>query len=622
MTYVEAESLRSKFYEAIRNTTINTGSYIVPVNKNSDKSVVIKLIVSDENNYPINVTKVFTDVKKLETFVNTLTNLKILAKNRECRIELIPVYGTDIQIYINGEIVNPETLPNYIDQMKFKNRRNIQNLMFDIECLSRQLEYLNHQINDTQMNLNAAENLITAVNNTKEPKKQEKFIKEHTPIKENATLSTNAYDYIVDLNVPIECAKKYALDTDKDKKEATKTMKEFFEQIQVAIMERKVLLPNYFDIYEKLTVEDMMIVEKFLEQLRNKMTELRNVTQNNLDIKQKVKNLQISAINNAVESKENVVEKIKNLKVIKTKSEECEFVPKYPVIQEKFVTYNIGGFSKEISPEDEVFADIQVQQLQKLTPEERDALMYYKTMLYRPINTVVAYIRAKGMTLKEVGAKQEELEHVINLISACYDEFIERKEKIDKSFFGKFRNLHILSSSNKAIDRLFGKYPDKTPSKKEYIELVITSIPLLESALSKVITTKDIILYRSSPQLNLIEDGRFLSTSISLSAAKAFTSDADRYKRGETSFPNIFKITIPAGSHVIAYTDDLYTDNYDENFVFNEYQHEVLIDPKHFDFKQVYLNSQRVNDNLIAGRIEYNASPREVLYTDDIAKTI
>lgn len=622
MTHVEAESMRKRFYKAIANTTIDNGDYIVPYLPDSDRKVVIKFTTQDENKYPINVMKTFSDVSELESFVTMLEQLKILGQSKEYKIELIPVNGVDVDVYLNGEKVPGTSIQNYVAMAKTISSAKVGQQLMDIQSVCRQMEYLIDQLNDTQRNLNKVENLITAVKGTENRKKQEQYVKDHTPIRLEATLSGVQYEYVLDLAYVVDLAKQYA-DADKKEQEMIEErMNDFLSVLQQAIEDGKRITNNYYDVYNIFSPADFMILEDFLSQLQIKLEQMQSGIQQNLDIKQKTLNVQTAQINSAIGNKKDLVDTIKGMQVISTKLQPINLQSTRPVTKERFVTYNNGQFSKEMQSTDEAFADIQLQQLQKLTTDERDALMYYKTMMYRPINEVIAFIRKHGLTLKEVGKDQEILEHVIQLISNCYDEFIKRKEELENSIVGKFQKLHILSGASKSVDRLFGKFPDKTPSKKEYIEIVIASIPLVESALAKVTAPKDIIVYRSSPQNALVEDGRFLSTSLSLSTAKMFTSDADRYKGEETKFPNIFKVTIPAGSPLIAFTDDLYTDDYNENFVFNEYQYEILIDPKHYNFKPTYMNSQRVNDNLVATRIDYTATPREILFTDDITRKI
>lgn len=622
MTHVEAESMRKRFYKAIANTTIDNGEYIVPYLPDNDRKVVIKFTTQDENEYPINVMKTFSDVSELEHFVETLEGLKILGQSKEYQIELIPVNGIDVDIYLNGERVSQTSIKNYVSMAKMVNSAKIRQRLIDIQSVCRQMEYLIQQTNDTQRNINKIETLITAVKSTDNRKKQEKYVKEHTPIRLEATLSRIQYEYVIDLAYVVDLAKQYA-DGDKKAKElAEERMNDFLSVLQQAIEDGKRITTNYYDVYNMFSPADFIIIEDFLNDLQLKLEQMQSGIQQNLDIKQKTLNVQMSQITSAMGNKKDLVDTIQGMKVITTKLQPINLQSTRPVTQERFVTYNNGQFSKEMQSTDEAFADIQLQQIQKLTPAERDALMYYKTMMYRPINEVIAFIRKHGLTLKEVGKDQEILEHTIQLISDCYDEFIKRKEELENSIVGIFQKLHTSSGTSTSVDRLFGKFPDETPSKKEYIEIVIASIPLVESALSKVTAPKDIIVYRSSPQNTLVEDGRFLSTSLSLSAAKMFTSDADRYKGEGTRFPNIFKVTIPAGSPLIAFTDDLYTDNYDEGFVFNEYQYEILIDPKHYNFKPTYTNSQRVNDNLVATRIDYTATPREILFTDDITRKI
>ena len=228
-----------------------------------------------------------------------------------------------------------------------------------------------------------------------------------------------------------------------------------------------------------------------------------------------------------------------------------------------------------------VFKDIQKQQ-QNLTQEERDALILYKAAFYRPINKIVGFLRQHNLTVQDIESNEMVAGRVKQIISNCYEKYVNsrRKEKI------------IWKQPN-ALERVEKEYKG-IPNITMYRELVLKSIPYLESALNKIKIIEDIYVYRGVVGNELAPDQRFLSTTCKSTVAYAFMYDRLQNSKKQKDCYNVFEIKIPKGSPVIAFTDDLFTDELREGSVFCEEQQEILIDPINFEFEFTEISNGRI----------------------------
>lgn len=613
MTLQDIFDFKKRFKEAITKTGLNESSFEYKLNKDVGTYVVyIDMPIYNENNYPIVIKKRFEKKEELNEFIKVLENIKIISLNKKYQVQLIP-FHRGFNIFINGELVNPQSLIFYSDKVKRDIKASVRAAFSDVKFLSLTTNRLWKSINDKQFNIDKCAQLIQALNFNLDKKNQLRIIRAQTPIKDDISILAPADEYKIDFLEVIKIAEEYDNAADRNlMRIAEKKMLEQYEKIQTVIEAGKEITSNYFEICDNLTAYQAQMILNFINKLLIIVNDMNLNASMILDYKtEKLNNLQ-TTINNALTlGKEDSIRVISSIQLSDVNlPKRYKIRDEFPIISIPYMVYDKGSFNFEHEKDEAVFKQIQKQQLEKLTPEERDAIIFYKSMFFRPINKVVSFTRKNGLTLKQVEQDEFLSQQLIDIITKCYDEFINRKEEIKKNpnpfLFGR------RISNPPAVERLFSKYYDHTPDKNEYIKIVLCSIPLLESALKKIEIPEDIVVYRGTNGLQLNADERFLSTSISLRVAKEFAQNEERNSNnGKTIFPNVFQIVLRKGSHVIAFTDDLFMDRYVEGNTFNEEQQEILIDPINFDFKLNYINSQTIPDGTCVCRINYEAHPSQ-----------
>lgn len=610
--YLKVYSLEGRFKDAVNKTILSNSSSF----RHTDGVVSIYMTIRNENGYPINVKMKFTDIKDLESFVDMMEEIKIVAWNPDYQIQLIP-HSNRFDIYINGEQVLPNSLSYYANETKRRLKNSIFEVFYDIESESRKASYLWHQINDKQDNIDRCMNLVDKLKGDL-PLADKKKLIYYKRIGEFASI-LSLEGYKLDWNTIIKVMEEYdGLYSGNNKLVQNSDFNNLLEEIKKIIdvvKSGRPICANSYDIPSDFNVKQLQFILNFLNKLSVILREMQINAASILDYKSEQYDNLASTINKALsQGKHAAIEQIATIRI------SDEDIPKdyHPEIDRSitsvpYAVYDKGSFNLEIDKNSGVFKEIQKQQVERLTQDERDALIYYKSCMYRPINKVVAFIRERGLSLQDIEKDDLLYKEVLEIISKCYDEFIKRKEEINKDISPFAVMARARANQNKipAIERLFGKYPDKIPGKREYISIVLSSIPLLESALSKVEVSEDIVVYRGATKGTcLVNDGRFLSTSCSLRVATDFLSENDRVKSSKYYFPDIYQVVIPKGSPIIMFTDDLFMDRLEEGKVFNEEQAEVLIDPFNFDFKNNYVNSERIADGTLVSRINYVAKPK------------
>ena len=614
--------LRDRFYAAVNGTRLSYSSSFK--GRDSDGIVSIYMTINNENNYPITVKMKFVNIEDLEFFVDMMEKLKIIASNLDYQVQLIP-HSNKFDIYINGEQVLSNSLSYYSDRTIRNLKNSISEVFWDIMSESRRASYLWHQINDKQANIDSCMDLVGKLNMDL-PLADKKKLIYYKSIGEFASiLSMDGYK--IDWNVIMKAMEEYDRSfsaSDKNaRNRAENSLLEEVEKIIGVVKAGRSIHGNSYDIPNDFSVKQLHFILNFLNKLLVMLKEMQLNAASILDYKgEQFANL-ASIINDALsKGKQEAIKVIAAIK-ISDNGIPKDYHPRIDssIIYVPYAVYDKGSFNVEMDKKAEVFRKIQKQQMEKLTQDERDALIYYKSSMYRPINKVVAFIRTRGLSLQDIEKDESLYRELLDIISKCYDEFIKRKEEIEKDNSPIAVRERVMSKQNKipAVERLFGKYPDKTPGKGEYISIVLASIPLLMSALSKVEAPEDMIVYRGTTKGNcLVKDGRFLSTSCSLSVAKNFLDESDRVKSSKYYYPDIYQIVIPKGSPLIVYTNDLFMDRIEEGKVFDEPQSEILIDPFNFEFKSKYVNSEYIADGTLVSRINYVAVPKVVRRLDDV----
>ena len=220
--------------------------------------------------------------------------------------------------------------------------------------------------------------------------------------------------------------------------------------------------------------------------------------------------------------------------------------------------------------------DIDSQQ-RNLSREEKNSLMLYKSFAYYVINQIISYIRNNNIDLSTIGND----ENINNMLLNDYNTYVT-------SLKNQMNSLRYNRQSITIVDELF---PDNyiVPFER-YKSIILGSINPLLSSLSKVTLNNDMVVYRCVyvPQgQNFISNNlgnALLSTTPSNEVVNKFLSQ----RKSSINYPYnkvIYKIDLPVGSNIIAFTDDIYYKNGTSKVAFNEAQKEILLDSNNFDFK-------------------------------------
>ena len=220
--------------------------------------------------------------------------------------------------------------------------------------------------------------------------------------------------------------------------------------------------------------------------------------------------------------------------------------------------------------------DIDSQQ-RNLSREEKNSLMLYKSFAYYVINQIISYIRNNNIDLSTIGND----ENINNMLLNDYNTYVTNLKN-------QMNSLRYNRQSITIVDELFPS--NHIVPFERYKSIILGSINPLLSSLSKVTLNNDMVVYRCVyvPQgQNFIGNNlgnALLSTTPSNEVVNKFLSQ----RKSSINYPYnkvIYKIDLPAGSNIIAFTDDVYFKNGTSKVAFNEAQKEILLDSNNFDFE-------------------------------------
>lgn len=339
-----------------------------------------------------------------------------------------------------------------------------------------------------------------------------------------------------------------------------------------------------------------------------------------------------------------MLESYKNIYLNSEKADHYDILRKINVpgllIEEAHVSLKVDDyFKKEKEQKEAIFKQLSKTRREILTSDERKALVLYKICFFREINKIVRFLRKNNVTLAEANTISEYQEYISNVLKDGYASYMDGvsidtkfanengltyKEYLDGSKIKSPRyanNPNFNKQNPKSVINALKKFENNgyvIPSYTDYSNIILNSIPLIESALKKCELSDDIVVYRgiANHECNLENDHSFLSTTSSFQEAEKFSKMEDRSNKGVLE-SDVYKMIIPKGSTVICFSNDLLNDNRDDDF--DESQKEILIDSDNFDlelidsqgynteekavFSPVYrLRPKSLNEELNAGR--------------------
>ena len=250
--------------------------------------------------------------------------------------------------------------------------------------------------------------------------------------------------------------------------------------------------------------------------------------------------------------------------------------------------------------------DIDEQQRANLNQREKTAIMLYKSLMYHLFNHIISYVRDNNIELSEIANDP----YIESMIREEYEEYVERN-KNPKTVLKKNVSTVVddLLLSNGII------------SYERFRQIALDHVVLLEPALSKITLTEPLTVYRCvhEPLGSSLYDGDLGNAFLSTSTSTNFVSNFLKQREGDIAHEAekvIYKIELPVGSPIIAYTDDVFLKNGTEDINFHEEQQEILIDSNAYDFEYVEADFNRLKDGTIIHSITLKAIPKKLKESD------
>lgn len=251
-------------------------------------------------------------------------------------------------------------------------------------------------------------------------------------------------------------------------------------------------------------------------------------------------------------------------------------------------------------------SDIDSQQRLNIDYNEKTALMLYKSFMYNLFNNIVSYARKSNLEIKDVLNDS----YVEELIKAEYDNYVKRITSPSMVMPGS-------NAVKTVVDDIFPK--GYAVGYDRFRQVVTSNVVLLEGALSKNTLKEPLTVYRcvylptSQSVFGSDLGNAFLSTTTSSSFTSSFI-DNRAYDINYEANKVIYKIELPEGSPVIAYTDDIFLRNGSSEVGFNDSQKEILIDSSLYDFKFKDSDYNITSDGSYIYSVTVQAVPKLVDY--------
>ena len=258
---------------------------------------------------------------------------------------------------------------------------------------------------------------------------------------------------------------------------------------------------------------------------------------------------------------------------------------------------------------DEVYPwlkDVDQQQRANLTRDKKTAIMLYKSFMYNLFNNIISYVRSNGLNINEIAND----EYVESLIMEEYNKYVEKLKKPKIRMFGS-SNVEAAST---VVDRLFPDNYDVGYNK--FRQIVLDNVGLLEPSLSSTVLTQPLTVYRCvyEPINKSIYNGDLGNALLSTTTSSVVVSDFMEKRKYDIKFDSkkvIYKIELPAGSPVIAFTNDVYLEHGASAAGFGEDQQEILLDSQAYDFEYVDSDFNTMRDGTTLYSVVLSAVPKQ-----------
>lgn len=244
--------------------------------------------------------------------------------------------------------------------------------------------------------------------------------------------------------------------------------------------------------------------------------------------------------------------------------------------QQEILNNQLNSNKKEEELGPKWLEDIDSQQ-RSLSREEKNSLMLYKSFAYYVINQIISYVRNNNIDLSTIGND----ENINNMLLNDYNTYVTNLKN-------QMNSLRYNRQSITIVDELFPS--NHIVPFERYKSIILGSINPLLSSLSKVTLNNDMVAYRCVyvPQGQNFISNNLGNALLSTTPSNEVVNNFLYQRKSSINYPYnkvIYKIDLPAGSNIIAFTDDVYFKNGTSKVAFNEAQKEILLDSNNFDFE-------------------------------------
>lgn len=535
----------------------------------------LECICTSKTGYNTKFSKDLYNDKYLDKFIKNLEQAMKLSVIGKDRITMYPVISGGIQdfwYYINEERILESDLDYLFFTTHRKFRQEVSDKINEINRLLQQLSILGLKYQGLIDNFERTKSNIST--------ELEKNWLLQKSIKIDNMLKTVGMGLDIDITDLIKLIKGNDF-----KNSNYKDFMAIMDQVeQTTIAGHGPVHINDVDALYSDDIDDLIILNKLAEILKNKVIEIENFLNINIELIQsqfqELKNLVNILNDTSAKDRARVFQSnksIEELKIQETKKDEVK-LENYRNYSYQNVQNEIWGTNKNA----DIFKRLERKQSELLTDDEIIALNLYKTQLYRAYNPIINFVRKNGLDESEIKVS----EILDNFIKTAYDEMVATYKASQESPMAAFARAHQKRKSfdeMTIVDKIFSRYPDELPSYEQYKELIYKYINPLLSSLKKVTLDEDIIVFRGDN--SQYELAGITSTTIDKQMANSFI---DNRNPDHDQVGILYRIKIPKGAPVICFTDELIYGKNSSHSGFSDSQSEIIFDADLFDFQQKY----------------------------------
>ena len=535
----------------------------------------LECICTSKTGYNTKFSKDLYNDKYLDKFIKNLEQAMKLSVIGKDRITMYPVISGGIQdfcYYINEERILESDLDYLFFTTHRKFRQEVSDKINEINRLLQQLSFLGLKYQGLIDNFERTKSNIST--------ELEKNWLLQKSIKIDNGLKTVGMGLDIDITDLIKLIKGNDF-----KNSNYKDFMAIMDQVeQTTIAGHGPVHINDVDALYSDDIDDLIILNKLAEILKNKVIEIENFLNTNIELIQsqfqELKNLVNILNDTSAKDRARVFQSnksIEELKIQETKKDEVK-LENYRNYSYQNVQNEIWGTNKNA----DIFKRLEKKQSELLTDDEIIALNLYKTQLYRAYNPIINFVRKNGLDESEIKVS----EILDNFIKTAYNEMVATYKASQESPMAAFARAHQKRKSfdeMTIVDKIFSRYPDELPSYEQYKELIYKYINPLLSSLKKVTLDEDIIVFRGDN--SQYELAGITSTTIDKQMANSFI---DNRNPDHDQVGILYRIKIPKGAPVICFTDELIYGKNSSHSGFSDSQSEIIFDADLFDFQQKY----------------------------------